>query len=170
MCDNVQLIFLCKIYLKFRTIANTKGRWGISHTRVPTESRPGHVAIIAGFYEDPSAVTQGWKDNPVDFDSVFNRTKHTWAWGAYDIMDIFTKGNVDEHIFVSKFDPYDKTFSADKSAHLLDEWVFRHVKEFFHVAENDEDIKERLHSDKMVLFLHLLGTDTSGHTDKPRTK
>lgn len=152
-----------------RSVANSVGRWGISQTQVPTESRPGHVAVIAGFYEDPSAIAKGWKENPVDFDSVFNQTSYTWCWGTYDIVNIFTKANVDDHIIVHDFDPYDQSFSTDKNTTFLDAWVFDNVKQFFDKANHDDNIKKKLFGNKIVFFLHLLGTDTAGHTHKPRT-
>lgn len=62
------------------------GAVGTVQTHVPTESRPGHVAMLAGVYEDVSAITTGWRSNPVEVDSLLNRSAAAFAFGSADIV------------------------------------------------------------------------------------
>ncbi|KZT65104.1 PigN-domain-containing protein [Daedalea quercina L-15889] len=150
-----------------RSIIETRGAFGISHTRVPTESRPGHVALIGGMYEDVSAVTKGWKTNPVDFDSVFNQSSHTFSFGSPDILPMFARGATPGKVDMWCYDEDEEDFTKDATA--LDVWVLEHLRTLFHNATAYPNLDSTLHQDRTVFFLHLLGLDTTGHSYRPHS-
>lgn len=86
-----------------RSVCENSGSFGISHARVPTGSRPGHVALLAGFYEDVAA---GWNAGPVPFDSVFNQSHRSWMFGSPEILPMFRQGatNSDDRILAFSYD------------------------------------------------------------------
>lgn len=150
-----------------KSILLQKGMIGVSHTHVPTESRPGHVALIAGVYEDPSSIFKGWKENSVEFDSVFNRSTKTYAWGSPDIVPMFSKGATPGRVITDVYGSDSEVFSVSAHTYLLDKWVFDKVKTFF----SDPETVRKLKGEKQVVFfLHLLGMDTSGHIHKPHSQ
>lgn len=154
-----------------RSVASERGAFGISHTRVPTESRPGHVALIGGMYEDVSAVTKGWKTNPVDFDSVFNQSTHTFAYGSPDIVPMFARGVYPEDKVSSWcYDESEEDFTKD--AKELDTWVLNHLRYTLQNATQHPGsaLDRNLRQPGIVIFLHLLGLDTTGHSYRPFSK
>lgn len=124
--------------------------------------------MIAGMYEDVSAVTRGWKQNPVGFDSVFNRSRYVWSWGSPDILPMFSidSPQVEIHTYESEHED----FGSDMDK--LDSWVFDNVEKFFEKVKKGENktLNHLISKDKIVFFLHLLGIDSQGHAYRPHSE
>jgi phosphatidylinositol glycan class N len=120
--------------------------------------------MIAGFYEDVSAVAKGWKENLVEFDTAFNRSRYTWGWGSPDVLNMFQKSNA----FLKTYDSSIEDF-VTQNASVLDIWVLHHFKKFFYHSQVNKTETQMLNEDGVVFFLHLLGLDTHGHSKKPHS-
>lgn len=142
-------------------IRKNRGSWGVSHTRVPTESRPNHVAILGGIYEDPSAVYKSWQKFPIDFDTVFNESKYSWVIGTEEITSIFNKNTQNNVKLMSS--PAELLDYKRENHQVLDEWVFKQVSLLLKNSGRTSALQEP----GIILSLHLSGLDMTGHSKKP---
>lgn len=101
--------------------------------------------------------------NPVEFDSVFNRTSTSWAIGCPDIVLMFQSL---PRVVAVAYDSID--FAGD--AKLLDKWSFDEFYKLFDQAKEDPVLKSKIEANQVVFFLHLLGLDTNGHAFRPFSK
>ena len=61
--------------------------------RAPAPSlNPALVSVLSELLDVFRERLSGWKENPVEFDSVFNESRYTWSWGSPDILPMFAKG------------------------------------------------------------------------------
>lgn len=150
-----------------RSIAEKEGAWGVSTAGVPTATRPGHVALTAGFQEDPTSVTKDIIGENIVFDDIFEDTTYTWTWDTPQFLDKIS----DEHqsrIFSKKF-PGDRKYLAGINPKDMDSWVFQEVSSFLKDAKDDNALKEKMNKDKVLFFLHLGGIDHAGYIVRPNS-
>ncbi|VUZ47000.1 unnamed protein product [Hymenolepis diminuta] len=158
-----------------RRLMRNEGIWGFSHTRVPTESRPGHVAMFAGFYEDVASITKGWQANAVEFDSIFNRSYRAFAWGGPDVVPMFQPLNRvgDERVKIESY-PHEMLDFTAENLTQVDDWVVDKFADFMansshllhSTSAESEDVNDGFRKGNF-LFLHLSAADQMGHTKKP---
>ncbi|KAI6118392.1 hypothetical protein F5141DRAFT_1212309 [Pisolithus sp. B1] len=137
-----------------RSIAKKGGAFNVSHTRVPTESCPGHVAnIVSSAYTHPlhrdSDVSQaeysiGAVDKtqsklcffkagrPTQFRLGVNQSRRTFSFGFPDILSMFAKGASPDKALTWCYDEEAEDFTKD--ATTLDTWVLDRLRCLFENA------------------------------------
>lgn len=150
----------CSNVPDLRSFFEDGGIVGISRASSPTVTRPCHIAIFAGFNEDPAAALTNFGWNPSHYDTVFNRSRHAIGWMDKAVADIFTKLPNGGNPF--HFNTFKKTAISGRLRN--DKKVFQEVKKFL---TNEENVQPLRNASAVVFFLYLVDMDFAGHAFTP---
>eukprot|EP01053_Blabericola_migrator_P003983 Blabericola_migrator_1__3982@NODE_2207_length_3123_cov_159_187173_g1390_i0_p1_GENE_NODE_2207_length_3123_cov_159_187173_g1390_i0NODE_2207_length_3123_cov_159_187173_g1390_i0_p1_ORF_typecomplete_len948_score119_97PigN/PF04987_14/1_3e74Phosphodiest/PF01663_22/3_1e22Phosphodiest/PF01663_22/2_2e03Sulfatase/PF00884_23/6_8e09_NODE_2207_length_3123_cov_159_187173_g1390_i01132956 len=153
-----------------KQIAEFRGLEAVLHTRAPTETRPCFQSMFAGFYEDPSAVMKAFKNTPVMFDTIFNHSTTTWMFAPASTAHIFGSSMNPNHTqFI--FHTTEASEDYSRGGRTYDESIevlLRHNL-LDKLRSRDSDVVKTLGDERVVILIHLLGVDISGHGRGPRS-
>ncbi|KAH8382647.1 hypothetical protein KR009_004588 [Drosophila setifemur] len=150
----------CSLVPDLQKLFVEQGLMGISTAYCPTVTRPGLIAIFAGFSEDPAAALTNFGWNPSTYDTVLNRSRNTFGWVDTNVAGIFGRlptGGTPLHL---------TTFSkTDLSGQLEnDEWVFGQVRQFL---TSEHNVRSLLNATSLLFFVYLPDVDSVGHAKGP---
>lgn len=119
---------------------------------------------------------------------MFNRSRHTFAFGSPDIIPIFC-GALQHSTWNSYPHEYEDfatglliyfffslpilgqlfviSIYVYADASFLDEWSLDQFEGLLNRSNEDVKLKQLLQQDNLVVFLHLLGCDSNGHAHRP---
>lgn len=154
----------CESLPSIQKILNHEGLAGIARTCAATQSRTGHIAIFAGFNEDPGVALTSFHKSSEVYDTIFNRSEATWGWGAREVIKIFS------NILPSDEDVTFDTYNANEDIVALyeyDNWAAEQVQQFLSSAENVNIAKSKKPA---VFLIHLGDLDVAGHKMRPNSE
>jgi len=142
-------------------IIEKRGIHGISHTQAPTETYPCITALFTGhFYDGALSLKHSFKI-PFTLDSVFNESRHSWAFGR-DIN--FLQKNAKNLEFA------DYPLEEYKYYELNDYEMFYTSTKLFENATLNETLNNMLNQNKILFAHHLNYSDRIGHVYGPTSK
>ena len=145
-------------------IIKNRGVYGVSHLKVPTESKPCFTAMSKGHFQDGSLALKHIFGKYVNSDSIYKQSNY--AWGTGFIIDMFTKDtkNMDNVPLASH--PYSDEFYVSYNYNL-----FHTIIDLLNNAKNNTNSTtyKRLLLDKITFLMHVTETDGLGHKYGPKS-
>ncbi|VDM30753.1 unnamed protein product [Hydatigera taeniaeformis] len=136
---------------------------GLVKADIPTETRPRHVALLAGFNEDIYNIRNAWRTNIRHFDTILHNTQFSWAYGHSVALSPLKLPPGDPRNLRLKLEDYN---AVPYDPILVDKFVFNKFQAFitFDLAKFVElDEKNDDGRCGKLLFLHLSSVDDVAH-------
>ena len=148
-----------------RNIVTKRGVYGISHTKAPTESKPGFNAICSGHFEYASLALKDIYHINFILDSIFNQSKFSLGIGVDSCMfktvakqmQCTPKREIKNYEFINRY----------KRDYFLFDILIDKMTE---AKKYNKELYKNLTSNKIAFLIHIFETDKLGHSSGPKSE
>lgn len=134
----------CSNVPKLSNIFLHQGQVGISRPSATNTYQTGLMLLFSGFPENPAALF-----NSRAFDTLFNRSLHSYAWGSAELLNHFPDIN-------ESYVHDNNVSNIDIGSYKLDEWAFDGVHKFL-----NRELQKIKDFRGLVILIHLMGLQES---------